>query len=70
MSLRVRIGCGGLLSHIHNSDKKSALRPLHAVVRIPSKALEGFNIGASIITYIILGVPYYNYTIKDPKTLF
>ena len=29
------------------------------------------NVGASIIAYIILGVPYYyNYSILGPKTLF
>ena len=26
------------------------------------------NIGALIITYTILGVPYYNYSIMGPKT--
>ena len=38
-------------------------------VRLGSQEL-GVNIGASIITYIILGVPYYNYSILGPKTLF
>ena len=28
------------------------------------------NIGALIITYTILAVPYYNYSIMGPKTLF
>ena len=28
------------------------------------------SIGAAIISYIILGAPYYNYTTKDPQTLF
>ena len=27
------------------------------------------NIRASVLTYVILGVPYYIYTIKDPQTL-
>ena len=30
----------------------------------------GLNIGASRITYIILGVPYYKYSIMGPTTLF
>ena len=30
----------------------------------------GGNIGASIVTYTILGVPYYSYCIVGPKTLF
>ena len=29
-----------------------------------------YAIGALIITYTILGVPYYKYTIMGPKTLF
>ena len=29
-----------------------------------------YNIGALIITDTILGVPYYNYSIVGPKTLF
>ena len=28
------------------------------------------NLGASIITYIILGAPYYIYSIMGPETLF
>ena len=32
--------------------------------------LRSPNLGASIITYIILGAPYYNYSILGPKTLF
>ena len=30
----------------------------------------GFNIGALMITNAILGVPYYNYGILNPQTLF
>ena len=31
----------------------------------------GFNVGALITTYTILGgVPYYNYSMLGPKTLF
>ena len=32
--------------------------------------LMSSNIGALIITYTILGAPYYNYSIMGPKTLF
>ena len=34
------------------------------------KVLIKLNIGAQIITYTILGVLYYNYSIMGPKTLF
>ena len=30
----------------------------------------GDNIGAVMVTYTILGVPYYNYSRMGPKTLF
>ena len=33
--------------------------------------LQGYyDTGAYIITYTALGVPYYNYSIMGPKTLF
>ena len=31
---------------------------------------HGCNVGAEIITNTVLGVPYYNYSMMGPKTLF
>ena len=46
---------------------------IHGTWAVP-EALDprplNLNIGASIITYTILGVPYYNYSTMGPKTLF
>ena len=36
----------------------------------PAYKALGCNIGASITTNTVLGVPYYKYSIMGPKTLF
>ena len=66
-------GLGFRVSH-RGSSGSGAVEVTRELLRIDPEAQlkpcrqQGFNIGALIITYAVLGVPYYNYSTMGPKT--
>ena len=60
---------------LRSNPKLSTLDPLSSkpqtlIINNHQPALRERNIGALIVTYTILGVPYCSYSIIYPKTLF
>ena len=67
--------CEHVRPRVATLQSKFKAKRARDVIRVSHACcLYSFNIrvhiGASIITYIILGVPYYNYGILGTKTLF